>query len=67
METTYHIRQTITSYGMIATNQRYGFAYTDGNGYQTRNLIYNASLLYGPPPSFPLTSDQYVTLSWEAE
>lgn len=61
----YHIRQTITSYGMIATNQRYGFAYTDGNGYQTRNLIYDANLLYGPPPSFPLTSDQYITISWE--
>jgi type II secretory pathway pseudopilin PulG len=61
----YHIRQTLTSYGMIATNQRYGFAYTDGNGYQTRNLIYDANLLYAPPPSFPLTSDQYVTISWE--
>ena len=61
----YHTRQTITSYGMIAANQRYGFAYTDGNGYQTRNLIYDANLLYGPPPSFPLTSDQYITISWE--
>jgi hypothetical protein len=61
----YQVRQVITSYGMIATNQRYGFAYTDGNGYQTRNLIYDANLLYGPPPSFPLTSDQYVTISWE--
>lgn len=63
----YHIRQTITSYGMIGTNQRYGFAYTDGTGYQIRNLIYDANLLYGPPPSFPLTSDQYITLSWEEE
>lgn len=61
----YHIRQTITSYGMIAANKRYGFAYTDGTGYQTRNLIYDANLLYGPPPSFPLTSDQYITISWE--
>jgi type II secretory pathway pseudopilin PulG len=61
----YHVRQTLTLYGMIATNQRYGFAYTDGNGYQTRNLIYDANLLYGPPPSFPLTSDQYVTISWQ--
>ncbi len=61
----YHVRQIITSYGMIATNQRYGFAYTDGNGYQTRNLIYDANFLYSPPPSFPLTSDQYITISWE--
>lgn len=62
-----HVRQTITLWGMIATNQRYGFAYTDGTGYQTRNLNYDGSLLYGPPPSFPLTSDQYVTLTWGEE
>ncbi len=63
----YHIRQTITSYGMIGTNQRYGFAYTDETGYQIRNLIYDANLLYGPPSSFPLTSDEYVTISWQEE
>lgn len=61
----YHQRQEITLWGMIATNQRYGFAYTDGNGYQTRDINYDGNLLYGPPPSFPLTSDQYVTISWE--
>jgi hypothetical protein len=61
----YDTRQTLTLWGMIATNLRYGFAYTDGNGYQIRNLNYDGSLLYGPPPSFPLTSDQYITLSWE--
>jgi len=62
-----HVRQTLTLWGMLATNQRYGFAYTDNTGYQTRNLNYDGSLLYGPPPSFPLTSDQYVTLTWEEE
>lgn len=62
-----HVRQTLTLWGMIATNQRYGFAYTDNTGYQTRNLNYDGSLLYGPPPSFPLTSDQYVTLTWDEE
>jgi hypothetical protein len=61
----YNIRNSITLYGMIATNVRYGFAYTDNTGYQTRNIIYDANLLYGPPPSFPLTSDQYEILSWE--
>jgi len=58
-------RDTITLYGMIASNQRYGFAYTDGTGYDTRNINYDANLLYGPPPSFPLTGDQYEILSWE--
>lgn len=58
-------RTTITLYGMIASNQRYGFAYTDGTGYQNRNLVYDANLLYSPPPSFPQTSEQYTILSWE--
>jgi hypothetical protein len=62
---TYYIRNTLTLYGMIATNQRYGFAYTDNTGYQIRNIIYDGNLLYGPPPSFPLTSSNYQTISWE--
>jgi hypothetical protein len=61
----YYERDILTLYGMIATNQRYGFAYTDGTGYDTRNINYDANLLYGPPPSFPLTSDQYSIISWE--
>ena len=60
----YHVRQVITIYGMIGSNDRYGFAYTDGTGYQIRNLIYDPNLLYGPPPSFPLTSDYYEQIFW---
>lgn len=61
----YDVRQVLTLYGILVTNERYGFAYDDGTGYQIRNIIYDANLLYGPPPSFPLTSDQYTTISWE--
>ncbi|MEK9173016.1 MAG: hypothetical protein AAB594_00385 [Patescibacteria group bacterium] len=61
----WNIRQLITTYGMLATNKRYGFAYTDGTGYQIRNLNYDANLLYGPPPSFPLIGDSYIQISWE--
>lgn len=60
-----HQRSVITLYGMIGSNLRYGFAYTDGTGYATRNIIYDGNLLYAPPPSFPLTSDQYSIISWE--
>jgi hypothetical protein len=60
-----YVRSTLTLNGMIATNQRYGFAYTDGTGYTTRNLNYDTNLLYNPPPSFPLTSNQYTLISWE--
>ncbi len=61
----YHTRNSITLYGMIGTNQRYGFAYVNGTGYDDRIITYDANLLYGPPPSFPLTSDKYTTISWE--
>lgn len=61
----YHIRDSLTLYGMIGSSKRYGFAYTGGLGYNIRTIIYDANLLYGPPVSFPLTSDKYVTISWE--
>lgn len=72
-----YTRASITLYGMIATYDRYGFTYTGnnyncggaiggiGSGYCSRSLNYDANLLYGPPPSFPLTSDQYEILSWQ--
>lgn len=60
----YHNRSVISLFGMIASKERYGFAYTDDNGYVTRNIVYDGNLLYSPPPSFPLTSDQYETISW---
>lgn len=60
----YHSRSSITLYGMIGTNKRYGFAYTDNTGYTDRDITYDSNLLYSPPPSFPLTSDAYTTISW---
>ncbi|MBI4160261.1 hypothetical protein HY504_03780 [Candidatus Wolfebacteria bacterium] len=57
-------RNAITTYGMIGSYIRYGFSYTNGTGYQTRNLVYDSNLLYGPPPLFPLTTDPYTILSW---
>lgn len=61
----YRNRSIISLYGMIASYARYGFAYTDGTGYATRSITYDASLLYAPPPNFPLTSSQYEILSWQ--
>lgn len=61
----YHLRDSLTLYGMIGSNDRYGFAYTDNTGYDLRTITYDANLLYGPPPSFPLTSDKYTTISWD--
>jgi hypothetical protein len=62
-------RNSITLFGMIASETRYGFSWTCSgsycSGYKDRFINYDSHLLYGPPPSFPFTSDQYETISWE--
>jgi hypothetical protein len=62
-------KNSITLYGMLASKNRYGFAYTSGgvhsSGYTNRIINYDANLLYNPPPHFPLTSDNYEMISWE--
>jgi len=58
-------RSSLTLYGMIATFNRYGFAYTDDTGYENRDIIYDSNLLYGPPPSFPQATNQYEVISWQ--
>ena len=57
-------RQQITVYGSIVTKQRYGFAYTDGTGYDIRNLYFDNNLIYYPPPYFP-TGDKYQIDLWQ--
>lgn len=68
---TYATRNSLTTDGILATNQQSGFAYTYAapytsydNGYSTRTYNYDTNLLYAPPPSFPLTTDSYSLLSW---
>ena len=58
------VKATITINGAIATNLRYGFAWTDGTGYTTRNIYYDNNLLYYPPPYFP-TGTKYEMDLWE--
>lgn len=58
-------RNSITTYGSLVSKLRYGFAWTDGTGYQTRTLVYDPELLYAPPPEFPVTTDRYEVLTWE--
>jgi hypothetical protein len=57
-------RHSITTYGSIATKQRYGFAWTDDTGYELRNLYFDNNLIYYPPPFFP-TVDKYQIDLWE--
>jgi len=62
---THKNKNVISLFGMIASYARYGWAFTDGTGYTTRNITYDANLLYAPPPDFPLTADEYEILSWQ--
>ncbi|MDZ7612125.1 MAG: hypothetical protein U5L10_05155 [Candidatus Moranbacteria bacterium] len=57
-------RDEITVYGSIATNERYGFAWTDGTGYDIRNLYFDNNLKYFPPPYFP-TGTVYELDLWQ--
>jgi type II secretory pathway pseudopilin PulG len=61
----YHQRDTVTLYGMIGTNKKYAFNYADGSGYQNIIIIYDANLLFSPPPNYLLTKDQYQIVSWK--
>jgi len=57
-------RDEITIRGSMATNKRYGFAWTDGTGYAIRNLYFDNNLIYYPPPYFP-TGTTYEFDLWE--
>lgn len=57
-------KNTITVNGSIATKLRYGFAYTDGTGYDNRMLNFDNNLLYFPPPYFPTGTEYYIDL-WD--
>ncbi|MEA2088898.1 MAG: hypothetical protein U9O55_03610 [Patescibacteria group bacterium] len=62
---THNLRDTITITGSFAMNTRYVLHWCcPDSGYWTRNINYNNSLVYSPPPSFP-TTGEYVFISWE--
>lgn len=66
----YYIRSTLRTFGMYVTYGQPYFAFNSGgvtiSGYASQPAIYDGNLLYSPPPSFPLTTDQYQVIGWEA-
>lgn len=59
-----NVKNTIEIFGAIASKGRIGFGYTDGTGYQNRELHFDENLAVAPPPYFP-TGKQYVIDLWE--
>ncbi len=60
---------TITVYGAVLSYGIWTWSWVNGSGtctsgYCTTNTTYDTSLLYAPPPSFPLTTDGYQQISW---
>ena len=61
-----NLRTTLTTFGMFGSNQQGYFYYGDGvSGYLNQPAAYDANMLYSPPPSFPLTGNQYQPISWQ--
>jgi hypothetical protein len=58
-------RTSLTTDGMLASNLQSGFYYSGTDGYQSRSYNYDSNLLYGPPPSFPLSTNEYSIISWD--
>lgn len=59
-----YLRSTLTTYGMFGSSGQ-GYFYWGSSGYQNQPASYDTNFLYGPPPSFPLTGNQYQTISWK--
>ena len=62
-----NIRTRIETNGSLISNRRYTFSWWCGafcSGYAAQVSTYDANMLYRPPPSFPLTTDRYQTVSW---
>jgi hypothetical protein len=65
----HQVKDTLSLYGSNSSNLEgwlyYGNPpYPGESGYLNYISIYDANLLYSPPPYFPITSDQYETLYW---
>jgi len=63
-----HVKNLITVYGSIMSYGQWTWSYSSGStitsGYTNTSSIYDGTLLFGPPPSFPLSSSGYQQMDW---
>lgn len=66
-----NVKTSITIYGSTASYGTWTWSWVDGggntiSGYANTTTVYDSSLLYGPPPSFPLSTSGYQQISWSS-
>jgi len=64
-------KDSITTYGSIISFGQWTWSWVNGSnalvsGYRDTYSNYDANLLYGPPPSFPLSTSGYKQLDWKS-
>lgn len=64
-------KTSLSIYGSISSFGVWTWSWVNGSGtctsgYCATNTSYDGNLLFGPPPSFPLSSDGYQQLSWSS-
>jgi hypothetical protein len=66
-----NIKNSITVVGSLASYGQWTWSYVNGggtivSGFRNTYTTYDTNLLYGPPPSFPVSSNGYQQISWES-
>jgi len=66
-----NIKDSITTFGSIMTFSSWTWTWVNGSaavtsGYRHTYSNYDGNLLYGPPPSFPLSTSGYQQLDWKS-
>ncbi len=65
-------KNNLTIYGAVSSFGVWTWSWVNGSnncisGYCNTFTSYDNNLLYGPPPSFPLSSDGYQQISWNSD
>lgn len=67
-----NVKTQINIYGAVASYGIWTWSWVNGgggivSGFQNTNTTYDGNLLYGPPPSFPLSSSGYQQITWQSD
>jgi hypothetical protein len=67
-----NIKTSITTYGSTMSYGQWTWSWVNGSnqitsGYRNTSSIYDANLLFSPPPSFPLSASGYQQMDWMSD